>query len=344
MFIKITPLDTLFFRDGKPFSMGEETWAESSVLPNPSVVWGALFSVLLFKEKPVNISDKSCLKIQGIYLQRNATTKDAAKILIPAPLDLFYKKEEGGSYSENYEDISNIISNNSILPYMTKPNTNEKVENTAGCFIDWVNFLKNYPRQNGQTVIYQTSYFNKKFAKIGITRSNATRTTEEGKLYRVEMNEYDENWNIIVEFETTDFEKYKFPTSGILKLGGEGKSARYEIIEQPFEKIKLSDEKIWFKLYFQTPAFFHSGNGISELSNLTNAKLFSASIGKPVSVGGFDIDKQQPKPMRKLVSAGSVYVFEGNPKKTHDEIHHLLNIEDYQNQGFSQFHLTPIKE
>jgi CRISPR-associated protein Cmr3 len=338
MFIKITPLDTLFFRDGKPFSMGEETWAESSILPNPSVVWGALFSVLLSKGL-VTVSDTSLLKIQGIYLQRNPTEKEASKILIPAPLDLFYKKEESGSYSEDYEDISSIISNNSILPYMTKPNTNKKVENTAGCFIDWVNFLKNYPRQNGQTVIYQSTYFNQKLSKIGITRSNTTRTTEEGKLYRVEMNEYKQDWNIIVEFEAPNF-----PKSGILKLGGEGKTANYEIIQQSFEKPMLSDEKIWFKLYFQTPAFFHSGDGISELSNLTNAKLFSASIGKPVSVGGFDIDKQQPKPMRKLVPAGSIYVFEGNPKKTHDEIHHLLNIEDYQNQGFSQFHLTPIKE
>jgi CRISPR-associated protein Cmr3 len=153
------------------------------------------------------------------------------------------------------------------------------------------------------------------------------------------MNEYKQDWNIIVEFDAPSF-----PQSGILKLGGEGKTANYEVIEKPFEKPKLSDEKIWFKLYFQTPAFFESGNGISELSNLIHAKLFSVSIGKPLSIGGFDLKEQRPKPMRKFVPAGSIYVFEGNSQKAYSEIQTLLNIKGYQSQGFSQFHLTPIKE
>ena len=29
MIIEMNPLDTLFFRDGKPFSMGDETWADA---------------------------------------------------------------------------------------------------------------------------------------------------------------------------------------------------------------------------------------------------------------------------------------------------------------------------
>ena len=33
MLAKITPLDTVFFRDGKPFSWGEETWAEGIFPP-----------------------------------------------------------------------------------------------------------------------------------------------------------------------------------------------------------------------------------------------------------------------------------------------------------------------
>ena len=42
MLIKLDPLDTLFFRDGKPFSMGEETWGNCIFPPSPSVIYGAL--------------------------------------------------------------------------------------------------------------------------------------------------------------------------------------------------------------------------------------------------------------------------------------------------------------
>jgi CRISPR-associated protein Cmr3 len=42
MIIELNPLDTLFFRDGKPFAMGEETWADGIFPPPPSVIYGAL--------------------------------------------------------------------------------------------------------------------------------------------------------------------------------------------------------------------------------------------------------------------------------------------------------------
>ena len=41
MIIEISALDTLFFRDGKPFSMGENHWTNSIFPPNMSTVYGA---------------------------------------------------------------------------------------------------------------------------------------------------------------------------------------------------------------------------------------------------------------------------------------------------------------
>lgn len=34
--------DTLFFRDGKPFSMGDDVWANGVFPPYPSTLYGAL--------------------------------------------------------------------------------------------------------------------------------------------------------------------------------------------------------------------------------------------------------------------------------------------------------------
>lgn len=330
--ISITPSDTLFFRRGFPFSIGEETWIETGVFPNPSVIWGSLFSTML-ADKHIRIKDKSSLIINGIFLHKKE--EHAAKILISAPLDIFYKKDKKDSYKGIYKEAKNIISNYpTYLPYLTKPNIEEKVENTANCFIDWIDFTENYPKQNGATRIYNADYFTAIISKVGITRSNTTRTSEEGKLYRMDMNEYKNGWSIIVEFEAPNF-----TSEGILKLGGEGKTAKYQLIPQLIEKPIIKDtEDSFFKLYFQTPAFFESGNGLLELSKLKHAQLISASIGKPISIGGFDMEKKQPKVMKKAVPAGSIYLFEGNPFKSNEEIKILLDGED-RKKGFGIYHL-----
>lgn len=42
MLIEIKALDTLFFRDGKPFTMGENHWTDSLFPPNMSTIYGAI--------------------------------------------------------------------------------------------------------------------------------------------------------------------------------------------------------------------------------------------------------------------------------------------------------------
>lgn len=44
MIISLEAIDTLFFRDGKPFTMGEDNFASGIFPPAPSVLYGALRS------------------------------------------------------------------------------------------------------------------------------------------------------------------------------------------------------------------------------------------------------------------------------------------------------------
>jgi len=48
MWYKITPNDTLFFRGGMPFTMGAESWTEIIFPPNPSTLYGAIRTWLIF--------------------------------------------------------------------------------------------------------------------------------------------------------------------------------------------------------------------------------------------------------------------------------------------------------
>ncbi|MEN3047138.1 MAG: type III-B CRISPR module-associated Cmr3 family protein, partial [Candidatus Hydrothermales bacterium] len=48
IWIKLIPNDTLFFRTGRPFTMGSENWSDVIFPPYPSTIYGALRTFLLF--------------------------------------------------------------------------------------------------------------------------------------------------------------------------------------------------------------------------------------------------------------------------------------------------------
>ena len=62
MFIKITPFDTLFFRTGRPFSGGVDTWVDAVFPPFPSTLYGAIRSFLIFHMGTIEEFKKENLK------------------------------------------------------------------------------------------------------------------------------------------------------------------------------------------------------------------------------------------------------------------------------------------
>jgi CRISPR-associated protein Cmr3 len=93
MLLEITPLDTLFFRDGKPFSWGEETWAEGIFPPYPSTLYGALrtlwFAANIKELKKAKAPDDPTknIKINGIFIKRHRI------LYFPIPMDFVKKKK-----------------------------------------------------------------------------------------------------------------------------------------------------------------------------------------------------------------------------------------------------------
>ncbi|HOV80952.1 MAG TPA: type III-B CRISPR module-associated Cmr3 family protein, partial [Bacillota bacterium] len=97
MIIRLNALDTLFFRDGRPFSMGENPWAAGIFPLHPSVFYGALRTAY-FARHPEDLDranrpgdTTAALKIRGIYLQIGDD------VYLPLPADCAGLKEERGS-------------------------------------------------------------------------------------------------------------------------------------------------------------------------------------------------------------------------------------------------------
>ena len=325
MVIKIDALDTLFFRDGKPFERGEEAWADGLFPPYPSVIYGALRSAY-FSEHPSELGKANSegdptrdFRITNFYLAVDDQP------YYPLPLDLVkIKGAKKGDFpiplapKKDEEVLSSCLTPELLYYQGTEPV--EAIEDGLLAIYELTNYLEG---KTGQLTYQPISDFLTAEPKVGISRKSTTHNADEGMLYRVGMMRFSgkkkfkknpQTISLVVAFEGPNIAR-----RGFLRLGGEGKAAVYkQTTEVPVstDNFVLKDNR--FKLLFITPAIFDNGwlpswigkNSLTGNKNGVSLKLITAALGKFQSVGGFDMVKKQPKPMYRAVPAGSVYYFE----------------------------------
>jgi len=366
MWYKIKPLDTLFFRDGRPFTMGSETWANPIFPPYPSTVYGAIRTWLIFergslkefkegkfKEELGTPSEKGNLKIKGPFICLNDN------LYFPVPFDFFKKKDAPEKEKKLF--YINCINKSKIFisDYCLKRiliNKNDFELKECGGFID-IDSLKNYlmVNKNIPEFIEKKEIFSYE-KKTGIKRSRKTLSSEEGYLYRIPMIRLKKKTSLFVEIDGLN----RYP-EGLLQIGGEGKTAKIEKIENYDPLMTLRDidfkfENKIFKLYLATPAIFEKGwlpDWINEKTFEGNydgikLKLIACSIGKYKLIGGWDLANNRPKPMYKAVPSGSVYYFkilDDTSAERIKEVFHLKNISDINpEEGFGLSLVGEVKQ
>lgn len=349
MRVEITPIDTLFFRDGKPFTMGTDTWGSGIFPPYPSMVYGALrslyFSHHIEQLNKANTSEDPTvhLKIKGLYL------KNENSFLFPVPLDCVETVNERKTLVLELKKIEFLC--NCPSEYMLIHGISEKVKNPENGWLSFDN-LVNYLNGDYEKLSYRSlSDFVKEEPKIGIGRNNFTKSVEEGMLYRIGTKRLI-NTSIIV-----DIEGLSLPESGLMKIGGEGRPARFKCFKDCNIPAPTSINKKLIKLYLLTPAIFNKGwlpdsideNNLTGEINGIKVKLLTSAIGKPLYIGGFDIKSGKPKQMKKAVPSGSIYIFEVLDEVSEEDIKALHNTsisdgEEYKKQGFGIVYLANIKE
>lgn len=326
MVIKIDALDTLFFRDGKPFERGEETWADGLFPPYPSVIYGALRSAY-FSEHPAELgkANRDGDPTRGFRITNFYFVVDNQPYY-PLPLDLVKNKEAKNkeaplplSPKKLEEAVSSCLTPELLYP----PQDDRTVETIEeGLLANYE--MRNYLAGKIDNLSYEhlSDYLTPE-PKVGIGRDSSTHIYKEGMLYRVGMRRLSgrkefqkdpQTLSLVVAFTGPGIAK-----SGFLRLGGEGKAVVYEQTAEvplPADNFALKDNR--FKLLFITPAIFQNGwlpswldeNTLTGEINGLSMKLITAALGKFQSVGGFDMVNKRHKPMQRAVPAGSVYYFE----------------------------------
>ncbi len=370
----LQPSDTFFFRDGRPFTKGEQSEGHSIFPPLPSTVLGALRSAYIAEfgdlslfysggmRDTIGTPESLCnaIRLRGVFLADNRGER--TEMFFPLPLDLIYKKAEKEDNSTALHLLAptrrNFASNGTIDYPLTWWSTSESIDSDADGLLR-LGAIQRYLQGNDTSLrLTDRATLIEPEPKIGIARSRVTLSSEDHMLYRIDMSRFktrDGNYGFVVDYECPE----NLPQKGLLKLGGEGKSFAYQNIvsdgnplSSHLETVKAVIQSTGrFKLYFVTPAIFKQGWLPSWLDKNTFSgaypiepaasiplQLITAAVGKSVPVGGWDMAKGQAKPTWRAVPAGSVYYFELLDRDRIDDLiaaFHYQNISDERTEeGF----------
>ena len=250
LFLK--PNDTFFFRDGKPFTRGEQSEGYSLDTPFPSTVMGALRTAYIAfcgnmaqfannQMKPV-IGTKKSLSGASIHIKGVFLGHGDGSFFYPTPRDLVSEKKAQDTklYLLSTKSPSDTFSSSSELPtLLTWNNLKVQVEHTGG-YVSCSN-LREYLLGETQYLASEMSDFITDEPKVGITRNHKTLTASEGMLYRINMKRFtDPNLGFVVDVDGID----QLPRSALIKLGGEGKGFTYSKTTQKSDPLSDDDQTI----------------------------------------------------------------------------------------------------
>lgn len=333
----IKPVDVLFLRGNKLFG-GSGEHGEALMPPWPSVFTGAICSRLLADNNLLGKAaamgnDAPALidELVGQLTLEFITIVDIEKneLYFPAPADIVFGRNintEDRPYVHVVKPVNPAAltgcasSSQAQLSAPAGIRSASQVKPDSGWWLSSEGMKKHLsgeklePRQ-----LFKTSTLWKTDPRLGIALDPASRTADKGRIYTSDTVAMGKDVGFAASFR---HEKGALPTSGLVRLGGDGRGAEIS----SFDKMPIAlgrPQTGWkkFRLILSTPC--PSPNGwlppgvvekekgiyVLETSGL-RARLYSAAVARYEVISGWDVAKHAPKPALKMIPAGSVFWFE----------------------------------
>ena len=285
---QFAPLDTLFFRDGRPFNAGETVWLNSQFPPSGRTLQGAIRSAIVEHSgmdwtryhaicksenaegntlvKAIgNAQDLGQMQLSGPFLLRDN------EWLLPAPLDLFDSKHGYGLLAPSARAVECDLGKVRLPQGAGKGLKTQEGKYVTGAVMAkllagqtetspskpdvslWKLFADNPDDPEEKDALADLE------PKVGLGRDNALRQHKDGMLYSiatVRLRERVELAMVVAGIDTDLHPSGPF----IQRLGGEGKLAKISISESPawptMPKLTPKAGKLRFKLVLTTPVYF----------------------------------------------------------------------------------------
>lgn len=356
---RFNALDSLFFREARPFDSigGSEL---SSVFPPPtSTLAGAIRSaigefngvdwqryLLDYPELKQQLGDSDSLgefSIAGVFLSRSDEEGNRER-LYPVPAHLV-KAAGRLNFLCVGKAVRCDLGENVQLAAAPKDAEGEAIDSVKSLENHWLTQAGFEQVLHGQCpalkdLVPAKALFDKE-TRLGIGRNNQTRTAEIGLLYQTQHIR--PTPALAIDVEINHPQSMSYPTSGIVRLGGEGRGASFQVAPethtlptcpdaenvQGIKLILLSSVYVpQTEVYVPLPSFTKVEQGGRTVwqgkINGIELTLHCAILGKALREGGWDLQNKKPKAVRSLVPAGSVFycsVDNGNIKTALTTLH-----------------------
>ena len=328
MRLQLEPLDTLFFRDGTPFSAESNGPGEVGGLfpPHPASITGALRAALarangwsgsgrwseeLNRAFGPGPNDLGLLSFTGPFLLRNGEP------LFPVPLHL-QGASEGGLWRPRALLRPGAPVACDLGPAVRLPDLPDEIQGAERAELKaaegwWMtlpglNAVLRGALPPADALVASRDLWREE-RRVGIARDNSTRTALEGMLYTSRHVRLAKGVGLGLEIAGLD-SRWKAPT-GVLPLGGESRLAECRpwphapTITSPREAINASGRLLVVAL---TPLDLDADQALGRrpLRDLAGAHVVSACLGRPLRIGGWDSLARRPLPLQSFLPAGSV--------------------------------------
>lgn len=323
-------VDTLFFRDGTPFQQGEQgsSYPKSHFPPTFMTLQGAIRATLArrtgwspggkckWPEELGTPDDLGQLHLEGPYLQYQG------KRLYPAPFVLFGKLgRESLTRLFLGKPVDCDLGEQIRLPQLPSGKKGAPLQVWLTCEGMEAVLNGNIPSEDQ---IYQPEDLWQEEQRVGISRDNRTRRVEEGQLYSITHVRPHSDLQVVIEVDGVP-DTWDTIEHDIIPLGGEGRFASVEISQgsenrylPAMPKLDISpDGSVLFTVSLLSPSYFQNlkqaiEKGKLEVPSEILGTFVSASMGKVIQVGGWDLVNRQSRPLKPLLPGGSTWFFKGD--------------------------------
>lgn len=336
----LEPLDVVLFRDGRPFSAGEDHRARSLFPPTPYTIQGALrwLYLALSGVDPVAYA-RGATEAQGLIARIGAPRRGYGRLRLRGPFVARCPSEDGEPeplFATPADLVRMGKGENAPMallhPLEGTPFTVDLLPGTGlrplwaegpappGPIGGWLTpeglraVLEGGTPPPG-TLVREAELLERE-PRLGIRLEPERRRPGEGLLYQVEFLRLKPGVGFLVEVDGVEPPD---PPQGTVRLGGEGRPASYRVLEGGLSLPAVGGVEKRFRVVLLTPALFEEGwrpahGGWPALFGGAPGRLAGVALGRPQALGGAYLDARTAqdfqRPAHRFVPAGSVYFFE----------------------------------
>jgi CRISPR-associated protein Cmr3 len=320
----VEPFDVVMLRGNRLF--GEAGSFGDAVMPPWPTVFAGAFRSLLWSALAKSDFDRivgkegswGSFKLRWLSLAKDQRD-GVVDIFVSIPKDTLVSSEGGGTVTLVPKQIDNaIVRSSSVLPLQCLTVGSVSGKFSSSGFVSMSELLK-WLKGNGISDVVEGSELYVLESRLGIGLDSSAMTARSGALYTTQTVRMSPDVGFVVGIEG---DEGKIPKSGLLRLGGDGRGARFREIVLPLSEIGknvVPDGARRFKVLALTPLMFkrgwlpdavHDPDFRLKLGSDFSARLVSVALGRPETITGWDMAKNRPKLAKKCVPQGSIYYFD----------------------------------